>query len=169
MADAVHWADVIAENLLKENGKHLVAAGIIPSGSIHISNVREAVTADAVYRALLDRGEDADFICIADNFDPLHTVYPFLPESYIEHVGKPISEIPCPCGTCSNYAEHFLKPSLEALNRIGINPRVYRTDEIYQAGSYNEAIKTALTNRDVIAKILEELSGKAASIRLESF
>jgi lysyl-tRNA synthetase class 1 len=50
MADAVHWADVIAERLLKENGKHLAATGIIPSGSINISNVREAVTADAVYK-----------------------------------------------------------------------------------------------------------------------
>lgn len=161
MADAVHWADIIAENMLKENGKHLVAIGITPSGDINISNVREAVTADTVYRALLDRGEDADFICIADNFDSLHKVYTFLPESYIEHVGKPISEIPCPCGDCANYAEHFLKPSLEALKRIGINPRVYRTDEMYRTSRYNEAIETALTNRDAIVKIFGEFSGKA--------
>ena len=161
MADAVHWADVIAENMLKENSKHLLATGITPSCGINISNVREAVIADAVYRALLDRGGDADFICIADNFDPLHKVYPFLPENYVEHVGKPISEIPCPCGGCANYAEHFLKPSLEALNRIGINPRVFRADEMYRAGRYNEVIDTALTNRDSIAKILEEFSGTA--------
>lgn len=102
MADAVHWADVIAEKVLNENdkqkedGKHLVAAGITPSGNINISNVREAVIADTVYRALIDKGADVDFICIADNFDPLHKVHPFLPESYIEHVGKPISEIPWP-------------------------------------------------------------------------
>jgi lysyl-tRNA synthetase class 1 len=161
MADAVHWADVIAENMLKENSKHLVATGITPSGGINISNVREAVTADALCRALLDRGGDVDFICIADNFDPLHKVYPLLPENYVEHVGKPISEILCPCGGCANYAEHFLKPSLEALNRIGINPRVFRTDEMYRAGRYNEVIETALTNRDSIAKILEGLSGTA--------
>jgi lysyl-tRNA synthetase class 1 len=163
MADAVHWADVIAENTLIENSKHLVATGITASGGINISNVREAVTADAVYRALLDRGEDVDFICIADNFDPLCKVYSFLPDNYVEHVGRPISEIPCPCGGCANYAEHFLKPSLDALKRLGINPRVYRTDEIYRTGRYNEVIETALTNRDSIAKILEELSGTAAA------
>jgi lysyl-tRNA synthetase, class I len=125
--------------------------------------------ADAVYRALLDRGEDVDFICIADNFDPLHKVYKFLPESYIEHVGKPISEIPCSCGGCANYAEHFLKPSLEAFKRIGIDPRVYRTDEMYRAGRYNEAIEIALANRDAIAKILEEFSGKAVAFDWSPF
>ncbi len=169
MADAVHWADIVAESMLKENSKHLVAMEIIPSGNININNIREAVTADAVYKALLDKEEDADFICIADNFYPLQKVYSFLPESYIEHVGKPISGIPCPCGTCANYAEHFLKPSLEALNRIGINPRVYRTDEIYQAGRYNEAIKTALIKREIIAKILEDFSGKATAYNWSPF
>lgn len=161
MADAVHWADIIVESVLTENGKCLVAMGITPSSGINIGNVREAVTAGAIYKVLLDRGEDTEFICIADDFEPLHKVYPFLPESYVEHVGKPISEIPCPCRTCANYGEHFLKPSLETLNRIGINPKVYRTAEMYRAGRFNEAIKTALINRDAIAKILEELSGKA--------
>ena len=163
MADTIHWADVIAEDVLKKNGKHLVATGITPSGHIHIGNMREVVTADAVYRALLDKGADADFIYIADNYDPLRKVYPFLPESYAEHVGKPISEVPCPCGNCANYAEHFLKPFLEALRRLGINPKVYRTDEMYRAGRYTEAIKTALVKRDAIAKILEEVSGKTVA------
>ena len=122
--------------------------------------MREVVTADAVYRAILDRGADADFIIIVDNCDPLHKVYPFLPESYTEHIGKPISEVPCPCGNCTNYAEHFLKLFLEALKRIDINPRVYRTDEMYRTGRYNEAIKIALINRDAIAKILEDVLGK---------
>jgi lysyl-tRNA synthetase, class I len=160
MADTIHWADIIAEDVSKKGGKHLVATGITPSGQIHIGNMREVVTADAVYRALLDKGEDADFIYIADNYDPLRKVYPFLPESYAEHVGKPISEVPCPCGDCANYAEHFLQPFLEALRRLGINPSVYRADEMYREGRYTDAIKTALTKRDAIAKILEEVSGK---------
>ena len=160
MADTIHWADVIAEDVLQNEGKHLVATGITPSGHIHIGNMREVVTADAVYQALLDKGSDADFIYIADNYDPLRKVYPFLPESYADHVGKPISEVPCPCGDCANYADHFLQPFLEALRRLGISPKVYRADEMYREGRYTEAIKTALVKRDAIAKILEEVSGK---------
>jgi lysyl-tRNA synthetase class 1 len=163
MADTIHWADVIARDVLKKKGKHLVATGITPSGHIHIGNMREVVTADAVYRALLDAGADVDFIYIADNYDPLRKVYPFLPESYAEHVGKPISEVPCPCGNCENYAEHFLKPFLEALRRLGINPKVYRAAEMYKTGKYTEAIKIALLKRDEIAKILEEVSGKTVA------
>jgi lysyl-tRNA synthetase class 1 len=163
MADTIHWADVISSDVLKKNGKQLVATGITPSCHIQMDYMRKIVTADAIYRALLDRKANADFIYIADNYDPLRKVYPFLPESYAEHVGKPISEVPCPCGNCANYSEHFLKPFLEALRRLGINPRVCRTDEIYRAGRYNEAVKTALVNREAIVKILEEVSGKTVA------
>lgn len=161
MVDAVHWADVIAENLLKENVKHCVAVEIIPSGDIKAESFRKFVTADAVYRALLDRGEDVDFICVADDYEPLHKVDPNLPEDYAKHVGKPLSEIPCPCGSCANYAEHFLKPSFKILSQIGINPTVYRTNEMYRTGRYNEAIKVALSKRDMITQILEEVSEKS--------
>lgn len=160
MTDIIHWADIIAENTLKKSRKHLVATGITPSGHIHIGNMREVVTADAAYRALLDKDADAELIYIADTYDPLRKVYPFLPESYAEHVGKPLSEIPCPCGKCTNYAEHFLQPFLEALGSLGIFPKVYRAADMYKSGLYIEAIKTALQKRDAIANILEEVSGK---------
>ncbi|MEA1984851.1 MAG: lysine--tRNA ligase [Euryarchaeota archaeon] len=160
MADMKHWADVIADDAGTINKEHLVATGITPSGHIHIGNMREVVTADAAFRALLDGGTKAELIYIADTFDPLRKVYPFLDESYAEHVGKPLSEIPCPCGNCKNYAEHFLKPFLEAMEHLGIRPTVYRADELYKNGEYVEAIKIALAKRDEIATILQEVSGK---------
>lgn len=160
MADITHWADVVAEDVLEKGNKHLVATGITPSGHIHIGNMREVVTADAAFRALLGKDAEAELIYIADTYDPLRKVYPFLPESYAEHVGKPLSEVPCPCGGCKSYAEHFLAPFLEGLERLGIHPKVYRADELYKEGAYTESIKTALVKRDEIAKILKEVSGK---------
>lgn len=175
MADTVHWADVIAEKLLnekdKQNKKHkqIVAVGITPSDSTEIGSLREAVTADAICKAFLEKGEDAGLICIANTFSPLHRVYPFLPESYFEHVGKPLSEIPCPCGACTNYAEHFLRSALDAWSRIGVNARVYRTDEMYRAGIYNEVIGAAFTERDTIDRILEGSPGKTREPGWSSF
>jgi len=163
MAEITHWADVVAEDALKLGKKHLVATGITPSGHIHIGNMREVVTADAAYRTLLGKGADTELIYIADTFDPLRKVYPFLPQSYADHVGKPLSEVPCPCGRCNNYAEHFLTPFLEALDHLGIHPKVYRADELYKKGLYTEAIKTALMKRDGIAKIIEEVTGKTTT------
>jgi lysyl-tRNA synthetase class 1 len=158
--ETIHWADVIADNVLLRGNKHTVASGITPSGPIHIGNMREVVTADTVYRALLDRGADVRLIYIADTFDPLRKVYPFLSKDYEVHVGKPLSEIPCPCGSHKSYSEHFLLPFIEALHTLGIKPDVYMADVLYKEGKYVEAIKKALINRDAIARILSEVSGR---------
>jgi lysyl-tRNA synthetase class 1 len=158
MAETIHWADVVAGEALKKGNKHTVASGITPSGNIHIGNMREVVTADAAYRALLDAGSEAELLYVADTYDPLRKVYPFLDDSYEAHVGKPLSDIPCPCGDHPNYAQHFLEPFFRSLDRLGIKPTVHRADELYKAGAYVDAIKTALLKRDEIARIIEEIS-----------
>jgi lysyl-tRNA synthetase class 1 len=155
----IHWADVIAQRLEK-SGPHTIATGITPSGPVHIGNMREVMTADAVYRALLDRGAEARLIYIADTFDRLRRLYPFLPKSYEEHIGKPLSEIPCPWGCCHSYADHFLTPFLESMECLDIKPDVYRADQLYREGVYLDAVKTALQKRDEIARILKEVSGR---------
>jgi len=123
--------------------------------------MREVMTAEAVYRALLDRGVQARLIYIADTFDRLRRLYPFLPESFNEHIGKPLSQIPCPEGCCASYADHFLTPFLKSMERLGIKPEVYRADVLYKEGKYNDAIKTAFSRKDDIARILKEVSGRA--------
>jgi len=154
----IHWADVIAEEL---KGKpQVISTGITPSGPIHIGNMREILTGDAILRALRDIGEEARLIYIADDFDPLRKRYPFLPESYEEHIGKPLSRIPDPEGCCRNYADHFLNPFLDAMKELGVTPEVFRAHECYEKGMYVEAVKTALRRRDEIARILEEVSGR---------
>ncbi|MDD5446722.1 MAG: lysine--tRNA ligase [Methanocellales archaeon] len=163
MSENVHWSDVIAEDVLKRGNKHVVATGITPSGSIHIGNMREVAVANAVCRALRDHGADARLIYIADTYDPLRKLYPFLPEGYVEHIGKPLSEIPDPDGCCPSYAEHFLRPFLNSLERLGIEIEVYKADYMYKSGMYTDTIKTALENRDKIAKILSEIAGTSIS------
>ena len=167
----LHWADAIAEEVCELRGgdSHVVASGITPSGEIHIGNMREVVTADAVYRALDERGVDVRLIYVADNFDPLRTVYPFLPETYEKEVGKPLFRIPCPCGGHENYAEHFLEPFLESLELLEIDAEVLRADDLYNSGRYRGAIKVALEKRDSIARILEEISHRSLPPRWSPF
>ena len=160
MTEITHWADVIAETVLKNNDTNKIATGITPSGHIHIGNIREVVTADSVFRAIKDKGQDSEFIYISDDFDPLRKVYPFLSEDYAEHVGKPLSEIPCPCNECESYSEHFLKPFIDSLKILGIKPKLIRANELYKSGAYVELIKTALLKRDELACIIEEISHK---------
>ncbi|WP_456472451.1 lysine--tRNA ligase, partial [Methanocaldococcus sp.] len=149
----MYWADVIANKL---EGKQVIATGITPSGHIHIGNARETLTADAIYKAYLKKGGEGELIFIADTFDPLRKLYPFLPKEFESYIGMPLSEIPCPEGCCESYADHFLNPYLESLDDLGIELKLYKAHECYKKGLYDEKIDLALKNRDKIRKILNK-------------
>jgi lysyl-tRNA synthetase class 1 len=156
-----HWADEVADGVLRSGTRPVLSTGISPSGEIHIGNMREVLTADAIYRALRDRGVAAGFNYVADNFDPLRRVYPFLdPAVYADLVGRPLSEIPCPCGGHESYSAHFLEPFLRALDELRVEVQVERADLLYKSGRMTPYIVLALQQRDRIAAILAELTGK---------
>ncbi len=156
----IPWQDVIASNVMKRHKKNVVATGITPSGHIHIGNLREVITAEAVHKSLLKLGAESRLIYVADTYDPLRRVYDFLPGSFEKYVGCPISEIPDPFGCCSSYTEHFLHPFLKSLEKAKINIEPYKADELYKSGAFDGAIKTALSARDKIANIIDSVSGK---------
>jgi lysyl-tRNA synthetase class 1 len=154
----MHWVDVESKTLLGSSKKHVVATGITPSGDIHVGNMREILTGEALVRGLQDKDADAQLIYIGDTIDPLRKVYPFLDESYKEHVGKPLSEIPCPCGSHSSYSEHYLSPFLEAAKTLGIKANIKLSHKMYEQGMYAEASKKILDNKDRIKEILQDVS-----------
>ena len=73
---AMHWADEVAEAVAATGRGAVVSTGISPSGDIHVGNLREIVTGDAIYRALGDRGISARFKFVSENHDPLSRDYP---------------------------------------------------------------------------------------------
>jgi lysyl-tRNA synthetase class 1 len=156
----MHWVDFETKQLQEFYKSHIIATGITPSGEIHVGNMREILTGDALYRGLRDSNEDATLIYIGDTIDPLRKVYPFLDDSYEEHVGKPLSRIPCPCKEHESYAEHYLSSFLNAIEALGIKPKVLFTHEMYEQGMYSEAIKIVLDNTKQVKEILEDVSGR---------
>ena len=55
-----HWADVAARRTIAAHpdvDTYVVAAGITPSGVVHVGNFREVMTVDLVARALRDHGK----------------------------------------------------------------------------------------------------------------
>ena len=155
--ERIHWADVCAAQV-DQNTPHFIATGITPSGPIHIGNMREVMTGDLVYKSMRERGLEAELIYIADDFDPLRKVYPFLPDSYADYIGMPLCDIPCPCGKHANYAEHFLEPFLQALEEMDVHPTIVRSSELYRSGRYTDEITTVLSRADDIKEILERVS-----------
>jgi lysyl-tRNA synthetase class 1 len=158
----MHWAEAIAKDIVekRKEEKHVVATGITPSGHIHVGNMREIITADAVHSALVDMGVESRLIYIADTYDPLRERYHFLPPEYESHVGKPLSLIPDPAGRSSSFADHFLHPFLNALDELGIKIELFRADVLYKTEKYAQAINEAIIKKNEIATIIEQISGR---------
>jgi len=158
---APHWADTVAQELLPIRQQHLLSTGITPSGDYHVGHLREVLTAEGVYRALRDHGATCRLNYVADTMDPLRRVYNFLdPAVYEAHVGKPLCDIPCPCGSHASYAAHFLAPFLEAMQTLGVELEVLMAHDLYRAGQLDGPIMQALQHTETIKRILHEETGK---------
>ena len=161
----MHWADVLAKELSERSSRHVLATAITPSGPIHVGNMREVLTTEMVHRSLEKMGCESELIYIADSYDPLRKVYPFLKkEDYERHVGKPLSDIPCPCGAHDSYAHHFVQPFLEDLEKLGVHPRVYHAHEMYRQGMYLDATRDALDHADAIREIMVRVAGREGKL-----
>lgn len=155
------WADEHANEIVEQKNEVVVATGISPSGYIHVGNFREVATADAIVRAVKDKGKSVRLIYIADNYDPLRKVYPFLDEkTYAPYVGNALSEIPSPKSGFPSYSECFLHPFLKALENLDINIELVKADELYKQGAFLENTLKALEKTQEIRKILKTVTGK---------
>ena len=162
----MHWADFTAQRLIQRGGVQVTASGITPSGEFHIGHLREILSAEMVHRACIDSGFESKYIFIVDSMDPLRRVYDFLSPEYEKYIGHPLAYIPAPAKDgslgdgSSTYAEHFLGPFLESLEQIGVNPEVVMNHETYESGDFAEFIDLAISNKDGIKEIIQDISGR---------
>ncbi|MGB3632972.1 MAG: lysine--tRNA ligase, partial [Rubrobacteraceae bacterium] len=153
-----NWAKKVAEEL--GNGPHVVVSGISVSGNIHVGNLREVLVAEAVARALRERGDEVRFIFHADTIDPLRKIAPGIPESYEEHIGQSLSRIPDPEGCHKSYSEHFLAPFEAALGEMEMDVELLRSHEIYESGIYTQVTRESIEHTSELRKILQDVSGR---------
>lgn len=162
----MHWADYTAQKLMERGGKQVSASGITPSGEFHIGHLREILSAEMIHRACLDAGIESKYIFIVDSMDPLRRVYDFLSPEYESYIGHPLAYIPAPGSDgkpsdgSATYADHFLGPFLNALEQIGVCPEVVMNHETYESGEFAEYIDTAISKKEEIRRIIQEISGR---------
>lgn len=152
------WASKIADQIIAAHPDapmYTTAAGISPSGVVHFGNFRDVVTAHLVREALKAKGKNARLIFSWDNFDRFRKVPAGVPESFAEHIGKPLTKIPDPVGEChASYAEHFQEAFVIAMERLGIEIEYRNQTVLHESGIYDDAIFHALKERLAIADIL---------------
>ena len=152
-----YWADGIAEYLIQHypnKKKFVCASGISPSGPIHFGNFREVITSFAVVKALQEKGKQAEFMYSWDDFDRFRKVPKDIDQSYEEHIGKALSDIPSPHNKHTSYAEYYQKEFEKALQEFNITPSYKYQTKMYTAGAYDKYIIEALQKRKKIADIL---------------
>ncbi len=153
----MHWIDQVAEKLSEESRKQVMASGISISGHIHIGHSNDVFIADAVRRALEERGKPAKTIWYADDIDPLRRVpWPLSEEEYEEYLGYPYSDIPSPDSEHDSFVDFFKEPFLDSLEEFGVEPEVVSSAEVYSNGKLNDEIRTSLEKSGKIREILDE-------------
>ncbi|MEW5937724.1 MAG: lysine--tRNA ligase [Candidatus Thermoplasmatota archaeon] len=153
----MHWADVVAEALIKRGKRHVIASGTSISGQPHLGSAGDVIYAEVIARAVRDAGGEAEVIWIRDDMDPLRSVPEQLPAGFEAHLGKPVCDLPGIEG--KGYVEHFSRPFLRALAELGVRPRVVSGAEMYRGGAAEGIVREALGKAPEVRRILEEVSG----------
>jgi lysyl-tRNA synthetase class 1 len=150
-------ADLVERRVLDTRGpgaKITCASGISPSGPVHLGNLREILTVHLVTEELKLRGWNAEHIHSWDDFDRLRKVPSGVPQTFSEHVGKPLADVPDPTGQYPSYAERFKQEFEDAMSAISVHPRFITQSVAYRRGDYVDQMKTAIDHRSEIFDIL---------------
>ena len=170
----MHWSDRIAQEIIRrrpDKEEYVCAAGISPSGSIHIGNFRDIATSYFVVKALRRQGKKARLLFSWDEFDRLRKIpvnvaklpRPEGEKPWEEYIGYPYVDVPNPFDDgCPNYAKHFEVEFEEAMERFGIHMDYRYQAQMNRSGKYSEYVIQALKKRGEIFDILDSFRTQAA-------
>lgn len=158
----MHWSDKIALDIIRrkpDKAEYVCAAGISPSGSIHIGNFRDIATSYFVVKALRKRGKKAKLLFSWDEFDRLRKIpanVAKVNDGMKKYIGFPYVDAINPFGTeAKSYAEHFEREFEAAIEQFGIDMELRHQAEMYRGGKYRAHILLALKKRFEIFDILD--------------
>ena len=159
----MHWAEKIADKIIAKNPdkeEYVCAAGISPSGSIHIGNFRDIATSYFVTKALIKKGKKAKLLFSWDEFDRLRKVpvnVQKVNSDMEKFIGYPYVDVinPFTDSDAENYAVYFEKEFEESIVKFGINMDYRHQAEMYRSGKYRDCVLLALKKRKEIFDILD--------------
>ena len=161
----MHWSVQIAQKIIAakpDKEEYVCAAGISPSGSVHIGNFRDVATSYFVVRALRSMGKRAKLLFSWDEFDRMRKVpanVAAVPgnEDMEQFIGCPYIDVrnPFPDSPYENYAKHFEAEFAASIKEFGIDMDYRYQAEMYRTGKYVKYILLALEKRGEIFDILD--------------
>ena len=138
------------------------ASGISPSGPVHLGNLRELMVPHLVADQARREAAECRHILSWDDYDRFRRVPAGYPEAFAEHIGRPLTTVPDPCGDHENWAEHFKAPLRAALARLGVRVTEISQTQMYTSGAYTDQIILAMRRRSDIRTVLTRYQTKRA-------
>ena len=159
----MHWAEKLARELIKrkpDKEEYVCAAGISPSGSIHIGNFRDIATSYFVVLALRKLGKKARLLFSWDEFDRMRKVpvnVAKVNSDMEKFIGCPYVDVinPFEGSNARTYAEYFEREFEESIKKFGIEMDYRHQAEMYRGGKYRDLVLLALDKRGQIFDILD--------------
>lgn len=157
------WAENIAKQIIArrpDKDEYVCAAGISPSGSIHIGNFRDIATSYFVVQALRGMGRKARLLFSWDEFDRLRKIpvnVASVRGDMEQYVGMPYVDVPNPFGDAlgaKTYAGYFEQEFMDSVNAFGIDMDYRYQASMYRSGKYTDMILKAIARRREIYDIL---------------
>ena len=166
----MHWSEELARRIIECNPdkeEYVCAAGVSPSGSVHIGNFRDLATPWFVVKALRKLGKKARLIISWDEFDRCRkipvNVQAVVGNTYDKYIGCPYVDIPDPWGCHESYAAHFEEEFLKGIEPFGIDLDCRYQAQMYRSGKYTDAIILSIQKRGEIFEILDSFKTKDTS------
>lgn len=159
----MHWSEEIAQRIIARNPnkeEYVCAAGISPSGSIHIGNFRDVATSYFVVRALRRMGKKARLLFSWDEFDRMRKVpvnVAKVRDDMEKYIGCPYVDVPNPFegDSAENYAVYFEKEFEASISKFGIDMDFRHQADMYRSGKYRQYVIEALQKRGEIFDIID--------------
>lgn len=158
----MHWSDKIAEKIISRNPdkeEYVCAAGISPSGSVHIGNFRDIATSLFVAKALERKGKKARLLFSWDEYDRVRKIpvnVAKVRDDMEKYIGVSYADTPNPFDTEEKtYAEYFEKEFEASIEKFGIKMDYRYQAQMNKSGKYKEYVIEALRKRGEIFDILD--------------
>lgn len=160
------WADQLAAEAQPRNGKHVIGDAKTPSGRIHVGSLRGVLIHDVIYKAVKDSGAKAEYVYRFDDFDPMDGFPPGVPESFREHMGKPLCDVPAPESGSGydSFAQFYAEEFKTVFEKLDCKPTIAWSSKLYRAGKLNTLIRQALEK----AEVFNEINARVAKVKKQA-
>ena len=156
----LNWAEAVARRIIErrpDKEEYVCAAGISPSGSIHIGNFRDIATSYFVVKALRSLGKKAKLLFSWDEYDRLRKIpvnVSAVRDDMEKYVGMPYVDVPNPFGEDGSYAKYFENEFMSSVSAFGIDMDYRYQAEMYRSGKYKEYVLQSVAKRKEIFDVL---------------